>query len=157
MRQARVGLMGLVLMMGVCAHADEPSFRHAYYLFVSGHVESCGDCYVPLLLTGAPLRGDSQAADAPPEIDAQVIVTYERDSIWTIAAGPRRIAAADVDASARILRMDGMKYRYQEVPLEEAIRLLRNPMGTMPISRPGLPDRPTDERVQSLLKRCVPP
>ena len=143
------------LVPGSNLYAEESNFRHAYYLFRTGSFEGCADCYIPLLLTVAPLPGitTKQASGAPQELEVSVIVTYERDSVWEIPANPRIVKMAEIDSSSRILRMNDVKYRYQETPLQEAIRLLKNPLGAIPISRPMLPDRPTDEKIQSLLKR----
>ena len=118
--------------------------RHAYYLFLSGPDDACAACYIPLLLTAEPLT----AADVT---DAELIITYERDSIWAIRE--RAGTISDVALAARTLKLDGKPYRYQEVALEEATRLLRNPLGTIPIARPKLPDSPTESRVRAFLLR----
>jgi len=125
---------------------SESRLRHAYFLFRSGKSEGCADCYVPLLLSAAPLESSSPAT---PEFE--VIVTYERDSIWEIR--DRLAVITEVEPKARTLRLDGRPYRYQEVSPDEAIRLLKNPLGSIPISRPGLVDAPTSTRRRALLLR----
>jgi hypothetical protein len=124
-------------------HVAEPKLRHAYYLLRGGSAEGCADCSVPLLLARDPITTSMDGVE--------VIVTYERDSIWTIPDRPAEIT--DVAPLPRTLRLDGRPYRYQEVPLEEAIRLLRNPLGRIPISRPMLADSPTVSRRRALLFR----
>jgi len=110
-------------------HLSDPGLRHAYFLFGMGRSEGCAECYIPLLLTTDPI---GPLATVP---DAEVIVTFERDSIWEIRTDQTNIT--EVEPHARTLRLDGRPYRYQEVPLQEPIRLLTNPLGTIPISRPG--------------------
>jgi hypothetical protein len=122
-----------------------PGLKHAYFLFRSGKSEGCAECYIPLLLTAMPI-GESTATP-----EAEVIVTYERDSIWEIRDGPGTIT--EVEPRARTLRLDGRPYRYQEISPEEAIRLLKNPLGSIPISRPALLDAPTGTRRRALLLR----
>jgi hypothetical protein len=125
---------------------SESRLTHAYFLFRSGKSEGCAECYVPLLLSAAPLESSSPAT---PEFE--VIVTYERDSIWEIR--DRLAVITEVEPKARTLRLDGRPYRYQEVSPDEAIRLLKNPLGSIPISRPGLVDAPTSTRRRALLLR----
>ena len=100
---------------------------------------------MPLLLTASPI-GTSAATP-----EAEVIVTYERDSIWEIRDGPATLT--ELEPRARTLRLDDRPYRYQEVSLEEAIRLLKNPLGSIPISCPGLLNAPTSSRRRALLLR----
>jgi len=124
---------------------SDPRLTHAYFLFRSGRSEGCAECYVPLLLTGTPI----ESSTATPEVE--VIVTFERDSIWEIHDRPATIS--EIEPKARTLRLDGRPYRYQEVSPQEAIRLLRNPLGSIPISRPMLADAPTSTRRRALLFR----
>ena len=150
-----VGVLWCGLAQAPSVSADEPRLSHAYYLFRAGSFEGCADCYIPLLLTSTPLP-DATAApqlDAPDTLDVYLMVTYERDSIWEIPANPHRVSGQEIEADSRMIRVDGVRYRYQEVPVQEAIRLLKKPLGTIPISRPLLPDRPTDEKIQWFLKR----
>src|SRR5262249_10417501 len=125
---------------------SDPGLRHAYFLFRSGRSEGCAECYVPLVLSAAPIGSSSTATP-----DVVVIVTFERDWIWDIRDRPATIS--EVEPKARTLRLDGKPYRYQEVPMEEAIRLLRNPLGSIPISRPMAVDAPTSPRSRALLLR----
>ena len=100
---------------------------------------------MPLPLTASPIG----ASTATPE--AEVIVTFERDSIWEIREGP--VTLMELEPRAPTLRLDGRPCRYQEVSPEEAIRLLKNPLGSIPISRPGLLNAPTSSRRRALLLR----
>jgi hypothetical protein len=114
---------------------EHPAYRHAYYLFLAGTPAGCQDCYVPLLITTEPLE---QMARGHIEVACPVIITYERDSIWQ-NDGLVSIVPADIEKGPRILRLRGRRYRYQEINLGEAVRLLRNPLGSIPVSRPQLP------------------
>jgi len=126
-------------------HLSGADLRHVYFLFRSGRSEGCAECYVPLLLTAEALTAASGATDG------EVIVTFERDSIWEIRDRPVRLT--DIAPLPRTLMLDGRPYRYQEVALQEAIRLLKNPLGSIPISRPMLADAPTPTRRRALLFR----
>ena len=124
-------------------HLVEPGLRHAYYLFRAGAGEGCAECYVPLLLAADPITASTDGVE--------VIVTFERDSIWAIHDRPAEIT--EFAPLPRTLRLDGRPYRFQEVPLDEAIRLLRNPLGSIPTSRPMLAEAPTTSRRRALLFR----
>jgi hypothetical protein len=63
-----------------------------------------------------------------------LITTYERDSIWQIERG-LSLAAGDIAAPERLVRLRGRRYRYQEIPPAEVLRLLEKPAGTIPIHR----------------------
>lgn len=80
-----------------------------------------------------------------------MIVTFERDSIWEIRDRPATIS--EIEPKARTLRLDGRPYRDQEVSAQEAIRLLKNPFGSIPISRPMMVDAPPSSRSRALLLR----
>lgn len=122
----------------------DPGLRHAYFLFRRGRSEGCAECYIPLLLTTEAIGASATA----PDVD--VIVTFERDSIWTIPDG---ISITEVEPRARTLSLGGRPYRYQEVSLEEPIRLLTAPLGSIPVSRLWLPDSLTETRLRALLLR----
>jgi hypothetical protein len=114
---------------------DHPTYRHAYYLFLAGTLSGCEDCYVPLLITAEPLE---QVARAKRSEACVLIITYERDSIWH-DDGIVSVEARDIEAAPRIVHLRSRKYRYQEIRSSEVLRLLENPMGTIPISRLRLP------------------
>jgi len=112
--------------------SERVPYRHAYYLFLGGAGQNCESCYVPLLICrdsfGVIAAGASPA-------HCVYIVTYERDSIWE-TKGAARIEPSAIDANARILRLNGKSYRYQEIDGAEVVNLLEHPAGTIPISRP---------------------
>jgi len=134
-----VTLLALVAIGLVQAPAAEAAASlHAYYLFLAGAPPSCEDCYVPLLVVPHTLE-DVAASGRDPTI--VLITTYERDSIWKVERGVS-LAAADVSAGERIVRLRGRRYRYQEIAPGEVLRLLEKPEGTIPIHRAmPIPDR----------------
>jgi len=136
-----------------------PAYRHAYYLFLADLPHACEACYVPLLLTTATLE---ETAKNPGGQDCDLITTYERDSIFQLNGivhiAPRNVEAApafgdlDLDALRRTVRVRKRNYRYQEITAAEVLRLLENPMGTLPVSRPFLhSDLPPGPSVEKLI------
>jgi hypothetical protein len=111
---------------------DKPIYRHAYYLFLTGTPRGCEDCYVPLLITTEALE---KLARGTTKASCVLVTTYERDSVWS-NEGLFEIVPGDIEAPPRIIRFRGHKYRYQEISSVEATKLLENPVGTIPISRP---------------------
>jgi len=109
-------------------------YRHGYYLFLSDPPIACEQCYVPLLLTVAPLE---EVAKTPGGEDADMITTYERDSLFQMN-GIVHVDSADVQAGPRTICVRKRNYRYQEITAAEVLRLFERPLGTMPISRPIL-------------------
>lgn len=130
-----VACLLLSLCGGVAGVDTKPPYQHVYYLFVQPPFEGCGDCYVPMIVTRVPIGAKALASGG---IENVLIITYERDSIWEIRSDSVLLNRDTVSLSERKLRWNGSRYRYQEVSKQEALRLLRNPMGTMPISRPLL-------------------
>ncbi len=133
--------------------AKESGYRHAYYLFLVGTPNGCEDCYVPLLITRESLE---QIAKVSVETLGVLLITYERDSIWH-NEGLVSLKAADIEVLPRILRLRSRKYRYQEITSAEVEKLLRNPLGAIPISRPSLPPAsspgPTIEELVSAFQK----
>ena len=111
------------------------AYRHGYYLFLSDPPVGCEQCYVPLLLTAEPLEEIAKSSGGQ---DADLITTYERDSIYHVN-GIVHVAPPDVEAAPRTIRVRGRSYRYQEITAAEVLHLLEHPQGTIPISRPYLP------------------
>jgi hypothetical protein len=111
-----------------------PFYRYAYYLFLSQAPRGCEDCYIPLLITTEPLE---KIAHAKGNATGVWIITYERDSIWQFD-GTVELKPESIDAQARKVAGKGRQYRYQEAPAAEVVKLLRQPLGTIPISRPFL-------------------
>jgi len=111
---------------------------HAYYLFLLSAPQGCEDCYVPLPVTRQTLE---ELASSGGDSASVLITTYERDSIWKVEPSVP-LAAADVSASERIVRLRGRRYRWQEITAAEVLRLLEKPEGTIPIHRRvPVPDR----------------
>lgn len=129
-------ILGVTGMTPSSRAGNQPTYRHAYYLFLSGTPSGCEDCYVPLLVTKETLE---QAAKAAIKTACVAIITYERDSIWH-NDGMVSVAPAEIEAAPRIIHLRGRKYRYQEISSAEALKLFENPRGTIPISRPMLPE-----------------
>jgi hypothetical protein len=131
-------IAGLVLLHhpGIqSAQARPVSSKHAYYLFLDGDRTGCEACYVPLLITQNTLE---QVVAAGTFEEGILIITYERDSIWQ-SKGAVRLPTKDIEAGTRIVRLNGKRYRYQEIGAKEVLKLLENPMGSLPISRPVAP------------------
>jgi hypothetical protein len=124
-----------------------PRFSHAYYLFLSGIPAGCEDCYVPLLITAKSLE---EIASEETKAECALIATYERDSVWH-NEGLFTVAPTDIETSPRILHVRGKRYRYQEISSAEALRLLQNPHGTIPISRPQLPQASEGPSIEALI------
>jgi|RhiMetdeSRZDD1v2_1073273.scaffolds.fasta_scaffold17925_10 hypothetical protein len=104
---------------------------HAYYLFLAGAPQGCEECYVPLLAVPRTLE---DVAASGRDTAVVVVTTYERDSIWKVERDVV-LAAADISAAERIVRLRGRRYRYQEIAPAEALRLLENPEGKIRIHR----------------------
>ena len=113
------------------AAADVGVAPYAYYLFLAGAPPGCEDCYVPLLITQKPL-GD--VASSGRDSTAVLITTYERDSIWKLERDVP-LAAVDISAPERVVRLRGRRYRWQGVAPVEVLRLLEKPEGSIPIHR----------------------
>jgi hypothetical protein len=112
--------------------AGRVAYRHAYYLFLSDAPQGCEACYIPLLITQQSL--EEIAKDGEPVLGV-FIYTYERDSIWqfkgSVPVGPK-----EIEALPRIVRVNRRSYRYQEIFPSDVLKLLEEPLGSIPISRP---------------------
>jgi hypothetical protein len=146
--------VGVLRSFAVAQPADRKPFRHVYYLFQESP-GVCEACYIPLMVTRTPI--DWAALETGP-IENVVIVTFERDSIWQIATNSPPLDPAFVLFPERKLRWNGKSFRYQEVDREEALRLLRQPLGTIPISRRWVPEAasPSKIEVEEALRRQLP-
>jgi hypothetical protein len=114
-----------------------PFYRYGYYLFLADAPHGCEDCYVPLLITPEPLE---RIARGQAKAEGVWIITYERDSIWQMD-GTVDLSSGSIEAPARRIHLKGRTYRYQEVQAAAVLKLLRNPMGSIPISRPFVPNK----------------
>lgn len=137
MRKSFAALLLAVACAIVVWAQDGPaaaSYCHGYYLFLADRPVACEACYVPLLLTSAPLE---ETAKDPRGQDCDLITTYERDSIFQMN-GIVHVAPSAIDAGPRTIRVRNRTYRYQEITATEILKLLENPQGTLPVSRPFL-------------------
>jgi len=119
------------------AEKDGSSYRHGYYLFLAGTPNGCEDCYIPLLLTRKSIEDLKQSPTAD---DSVLITTFERDSIWHYD-GLVRIGRSEINEAERKVRISNKPYRYQEIGTKEILKILENPAGKIPISRPALPSK----------------
>ncbi len=124
-----------VLMFGICwlalhtALGAQNRYQCSYYLFeVPATVTGCSDCYVPLVVTQWPI-------EAQRDQEVAVITTYERDSIWQMQRQVLKHSDLEIEIQIRRIKFAGKTYRYQLVSNAEAVRLLKNPLGTIPIHR----------------------
>jgi hypothetical protein len=140
--------IGLVIAATFCltaAGGDSPgqaekggwSYRHGYYLFLAGTPNGCEDCYIPLLLTRKSIE---DLKKNPTADDCVLITTFERDSIWHYD-GLVRIGQSEINEAERKVRISNKTYRYQEIGATEILKILENPAGEIPISRPALPSK----------------
>lgn len=106
----------------------------AYWLTNKAH-----GTYVNLVLTRRPLSDlphFSPPANQPiSECDAVIVTTYARDSIWTVDRKPFKplVGVDRVDTNSIVI--SGETFAWTQAVLEDVVRLLRNPMGTIQIHR----------------------
>ena len=112
-------------------------YRHAYYLFLATVPQGCEACYVPLLICQRSIEEIAHAMDAALCV---FLLTYERDSIWEFK-GAASIEASAIQLPPRLIEVNGRSYRYQEISPNDALKLLENPVGTIPISRPYIENK----------------
>jgi len=133
-------------MFSWAALGAQNRYQCAYYLFeVPATVSGCSDCYVPLVVTQAPL-------EARQDQEVAVVTTYERDSIWQVQRQMLKYSDLAIELPARRIKFGGKTYRYQLVSNAEPVRLLRNPLGTIPIHRISHP-RTGDDGLWEVLLR----
>ena len=97
------------------------------------------------MITQAPIeaRRDQEVA---------VITTYERDSIWQVQRQTLKYADLAIEPPARRIKFGGRSYRYQLVGNAEPVRLLKNPLGTIPVHRISHPRTGDDGLWEALLR-----
>ncbi len=151
MKRALGALLALVaIAIATTATGEGTVSHHAYYLFLADAPQGCEDCYIPLLIAASPLE---TVAASGGETTVVLITTYERDSIWRVERGVS-LAAADVRARERVVRLRGRRYRYQEIGPADVLRLLENPQGSIPIHRTiPVPGRESLEDLISAFRR----
>ena len=142
----RVLMLGAWWLVSQAALGEQNRYQCSYYLFeVPATVTGCSDCYVPLVISQGPI-------EARRDQEVVVITTYERDSIWQVQR--RVLMATDVaiEPPARRIELGGKIYRYQLVSNTEPVRLLRNPLGTIPVHRIFHPRKDDDGLWEVLLR-----
>jgi len=117
--------------------SDRVPYKHAYYLFLAAVPHGCEACYVPLLICQPSLEEIAHAMDAALCV---FLSTYERDSIWEFK-GAASIEASAIQLPPRLIEVNGRSYRYHEISPNDALKLLENPAGTIPISRPYIENK----------------
>lgn len=154
--QRKLFVILVVIALAVLHHSGAQSvqassvpYKYAYYLFLDGDRTGCEACYVPLLITQNTLE---QVAVGGP-LEGILIITYERDSIWQ-SKGTVSLPAKDIEVGTRTLRLNGKRYRYQEIGAKEVLKLLENPMGSIPISRPAGPGMTLEKSTRDELIRA---
>jgi len=116
-------------MFSCAALGAQNRYQCAYYLFeIRATVSGCSDCYVPLFVTRAPIEAERDQ-------EVAVITTYERDSIWQVQRQVLKYSDLALDLPARRIKFGDKTYRYQLVSNAEPVRLLNNPLGTIPVHR----------------------
>jgi len=95
--------------------------------------------YVKLALTRRPLsdlRTFSPPANQPiSECDAIIVTTYARDSIWNVDQKPFKPLVGVEKVETNSIVINGETFAWTQAALEDVVRLLRNPMGTIQIHR----------------------
>jgi hypothetical protein len=142
----RAIVLGTWLLVSQAALGEQNRYQCSYYLFeVPATVNGCSDCYVPLLVTQGPIeaRRDQEVA---------VITTYERDSIWQVQRQVLKYSDLAIELSPRRIKFENRTCRYQLVGNVEPVRLLKNPLGTIPIHRISHPRKGDDGLWEVLLR-----
>ena len=118
-----------------------------------------GDEYVKLALTRVPL--DELLTSAPStnvpmlECSAVIVTTYAKDSIWNVDRAPFKhlIDVERVDTADRVMVIQGEEYQITQADLRDVVRLLKNPMGKIPIHRIHKASAGQEELIRALLKK----
>jgi hypothetical protein len=141
----RLLMLGASWLGSQTALGEQNRYQCSYYLFeVPATVNGCSDCYVPLVVTQGPI-------EARRDQKVVVITTYERDSIWQVQRQVLKYADLAIELPARRIKFGGKIYRYQLVGNTEPARLLRNPLGTIPVHRFSHPRKDDDGLWEVLL------
>lgn len=142
----RALMLGAWWLVSQAALGDQNRYQCSYYLFeVPATVNGCSDCYVPLVVTQGPI-------EARRDQEVVVITTYERDSIWQVQRQVLKYPDLAIELPARKIKFGDKIYRYQLVGNTEPVRLLKNPLGTIPVHRISHPQKGDDGLWQGLLR-----
>ena len=124
----------------------------AYWLTNKAHSE-----YVRLVLTRRPLS--DLPTFSPPtnqpvsDCDAVIVTTYARDSIWNVDQKPFKPLAGVEKVGTNSIVISGETFTREQANLEDVLRLLRNPMGTILIHRIHGPLSGQEEPARILAER----
>ena len=142
----RVLMLGSWWLVSQAALGEQNRYQCSYYLFeVPATVTGCSDCYVPLVVTQGPI-------EARRDQEVVVVTTYERDSIWQVQRQVLKYADQVIELPAKRIKLGGKIYRYQLVGNTEPVRLLKNPLGTIPVHRISHPRKDDDGLWEVLLR-----
>ena len=114
------------------------SYR-AYWL--SGPQPETQDGYRTLLVTPWPvemLGGHVRRSKLLFDDTAMTLRTYQRDSLWDNAFKPVQ-RCTGVDTEAKIIILDDVSFNYEAGDLSDVVRLLKHPLGTIPVHRKARP------------------
>ncbi len=113
--------------------------------------------YVKLVLTRRPLAelpGLSLPTNQPVlDCDAVIVTTYERDSIWSIDKKPFKPLTGVTMVGSNFIVIKGEQFACTSAKLEDVLRLLRNPAGTILIHRIDGPPSAQKEPVRTFVSR----
>ena len=142
----RAVMLGAGWLVAQAALGEQNRYQCSYYLFeVPATVNGCSDCYVPLLVAQGPI-------EAQRDQEVVVITTYERDSIWQVQRQVLKYTDLAIELPVGKIKFGGKIYRYQLVGNTEPIRLLRKPLGTIPVHRISHPRKGDDGLWEVLLR-----
>jgi hypothetical protein len=113
--------------------------------------------YVKLVLTRRPLAelpNLSLPTNQPVlDCDAVIVTTYERDSIWSIDKKPFKPLTGVTTVGSNFIVINGEQFACTPAKLEDVLRLLRNPAGTILIHRIDGPPSAREEPVRTFVSR----
>jgi len=145
----------LVVMLGAMPARSEGTNGVAYQAYWLTN-KALGE-YVKLVLTRRPLPdlpAFSSTTDQPvSDCDAVIVTTYARDSVWNIDREPFRPLMGVEKVETNSIVIKGEKFICTQANLADVLRLLRNPMGTIPIQRIYGPLSGQEEAVRILASR----
>ena len=112
--------------------AREAPYRAYWLVGADGRGE-----YLTLLVTHGPvedLAWHKKWSDLPLDSMAMTFRTYKKDSLWD---EPFKLVQqlGAVNSQAKTVVLDGLIFTYESAQLEDVARLMKNPNGTLPISR----------------------
>ena len=155
------------ILVGNLLFDDPPAQRHsnevadsvpalqkyeAYWLNNEAH-----GGYVKLVLTRrslAELPSLSLPTNQPVlDCDAVIVTTYERDSIWSMDGKPFKPLTGVTMVGSNFIVIKGEQFASTPAKLEDVLRLLRNPAGTILISRIEGPPSAQKEPVRTFVSR----